>query len=143
MTVTGANLTLYKKVNAIFRKKFKEAKPMNFEKLTAEINPCSNHKKVWSGIKMLTDSYSQNHINSISRLPKILPRLGLCILARKTLLQLLQQSCSYHQPNSSAKIIEPEDTYPENESTISSLSGETPGHDKISYDMLKYLLGLN
>lgn len=63
---TEANLISYKKANAIFRKKSKEAKRMSFEKLTAEINPCSNPKKIWSDIKMLSGSYTQNHIKFIN-----------------------------------------------------------------------------
>lgn len=65
-TRSAAKIIKYKKANALFKKKSKEAKRTSLEKLTEYITPNTNPKKVWFDIKILSGSYSQTTVKFIN-----------------------------------------------------------------------------
>ena len=148
-------LIKYKKANALFRKKSKEAKLRAFEEFSESINPLSSPKKIWSDIKTLSGSNKSTPIKIIVQNNNVFSStLEIANLFAKEwsnysldsnfsqlFLSEKQNYVSYeHIPNNisiSAKHIEKPINLLEYDLVISNAKGKTPGADRISYPMLK------
>ncbi|XP_049316160.1 RNA-directed DNA polymerase from mobile element jockey isoform X1 [Bactrocera dorsalis] len=156
-SVTTENLIRYKKANSNFRRELKSAKRIALEKLTANIKPTSSSKKIWNDIKSLSGEHKQNKIDFIqSPVGPIYDPQHIAENFAQTwsnnsknfnfhpnFITLSNQiiSQTYHNPSPcfEATLIESPITLEEFDSTISKMSGKTPGSDKISYPLLKNL----
>uniref|UniRef100_W8BNQ0 Putative RNA-directed DNA polymerase from transposon X-element n=1 Tax=Ceratitis capitata TaxID=7213 RepID=W8BNQ0_CERCA len=154
---TDDNLVKFKKANSIFRREFKERKRKAFKKLTANISPSSNAKKVWSDIKMLTSSDNRRHISFIhSTGGPIYEPVGIAEIFASTWSTDSHDS-NFHSIFNSLKYNSISDAYTnmfpaaeaiyvdspisikEFDVTLSSMRGKTPGSDNITYTLLKRL----
>uniref|UniRef100_A0A0K8W3B0 RNA-directed DNA polymerase from mobile element jockey n=1 Tax=Bactrocera latifrons TaxID=174628 RepID=A0A0K8W3B0_BACLA len=154
-TRSNSNLMLYKKANAIFRKKLKQSKRECLNKFSESINHQTNPKRAWSDIKRLSGTNPQSHITSInSAHGPIVDHKQIANHFAKYWSNYSHDS-NFHPTflseknkylNSSSKsspatssITDCKINNIEFESTLSSLSGRTPGADRISYPMLQHL----
>lgn len=150
------NLIEYKKVNALFKRNVKIAKKNSIANFTADINPSSTPKKVWSKIKALTGlpptpiSIIQSQNRSFSSATEIANAFGsawsnyaedtnfpIPYINHKS--TILSQPYSPSRLSNDALSLEVDFTYTELEHSLRHAKGKTPGRDRISYAMLRNL----
>ena len=152
-----ANLIIFKKANAVFRKTMKIAKNKSFEELTEKIHPNTPIKKIWSDIKMIsgtqvnsTIKYIKHEYLNITSPFEIANLLGTnwskysedTNFSEEFIFQKHQTTSTIYNPKkipNASKDIESNINLIELENALSSAKGTTPGFDRISYPMLKNL----
>ena len=155
---TLTNFIQYKKANAIFKRETKISKRKSFIEFTRDINPNTPIKVLWDKVRSLKGNPAPSTIkclklsdNSIIDQPlEIANALGenwsnysndnnFSDYFRENKVEVLNNLNVTYNLSSRAKQIENKITLIELESCLQSLSGKTPGYDKINYPMLKNL----
>ena len=154
---SNENLIVYKKANALFKKKTKEAKHLSLEDLTAKITPNSTPRRIWSDIKMLSGNRNTDQIKYLKNSSTIttsfieianifgnhwsqyssdnnfqtefIDAKNGCLVDTYTPISI----CSV------AKKIESKITLVEFENCLQGAKGKTPGFDRINYPMISNL----
>ncbi|XP_049306064.1 RNA-directed DNA polymerase from mobile element jockey isoform X1 [Bactrocera dorsalis] len=151
-------LIQFKKLNAQFRRKIKDAKLDCFQKFTSSISASSDPKKIWADIKTLTGLPSNSQIYSLNTshgnllYPQYIAQEFAShfsnassdqtfppeYIASKRF-QILQHRITPTTLSPSAKLLEADISLYELQLALSAVKGQTPGIDKISYPIIKHL----
>ncbi|XP_017487099.1 PREDICTED: RNA-directed DNA polymerase from mobile element jockey-like [Rhagoletis zephyria] len=157
---SSSNLVAYKKANAIFRRKAKQAKIKSFQTFTNSINSSSDPKLIWANIKRLSGNQSFSPVLSLNS------SQGNLLYPQDIALKFAnyfsnnssdsnfspEYSSNKHSLLSynflpsplspSAKHLDSDITLFELQLALAVVKGKTPGLDKISYPIIKHLPSL-
>lgn len=154
--MTDANLIAYKRANAFFKRAVKEAKRESLGAFTSNISPQSSSKKIWRDIKSLVGVPPPQlkcirANNTLITAPLEISNIFATTWSKYSEdcnfnIQYRQQKAAsleyVHAPGRlslSAKQLEYDFTELELETALTKAKGKRPGHDRISYPMLKQL----
>ena len=157
--MTTENLINYKKTNAKFRKEIKIEKATAISKFTAEIKPSTPIEKIWRNIRTFTGYKTTHKIHCISKINNH----STIITDQKEIAEEFathwskqSEDTNFHQKFQSekSKVTETINQYFQNNTSdtlnekiteielnqaLETLTGKTPGFDRINYGMLKNL----